>query len=308
MSCHARSCQTDYVGATLYGQRHRLFGFCCSHYGRGHDGPLFLEFLKTVEATPNAIVFGLGDYLDFTRTTHRSNLRGFGGDDLGFREEVDTMVMKQLVEPYVWLFRKHAPSALKRHAFLGFVEGNHHYEFLNGTTSTQKICELLGIRYLGLSAWVQLACYRSKGKTKLGTGKNLNVVLNHSASSSGNLSGSLAQANKKLAGCRGVDVFLTGNDHQLGHEVQQQIGCTQSGVARMMQHEVVIGKCGSFQKGYEEGAQAQSYVEKKFLRPSHLGWLSFDAWAYCRSTTHAERAALGVTHTPEVWRFGAFNV
>ena len=214
------------------------------------------------------------------------------------------MVMNSLVTPFVWKVRKQCPSFARKCA--GLIEGNHYHQFLNGTTSTQKICELLGVKYLGLSAWVRIACARSRanGRKKLGTVHNLNIVLNHSVSCSGNLSGALSQANKKAEAFRNMDIFLTGNDHQLGHEIRQQLACTARGKPQMMQTEVVIGKCGSMQKGYEEGATSNSYVEKKLLRPSHLGYLAFDAHVYQPGISSKRPGGT----LPEVWRYSNFNV
>ena len=288
----------EYVGLSIYGKRFRIIGFCCIHFGEGcgHDSSLFSEFLSDVEHTPNALVLGLGDYIDWTRTTHRGPLRAIGGDDEKFIEELDAMVSRSIIEPLVWKIRKQCPSFAKK--CIGLVEGNHYHKFFNGMTSTQKICELLGVRYLGQSAWVRIACARSLEKKRkcYGATHNLNIALNHSVSSSGALPASLNQAQGRIAGLRDVDIFLTGNDHQLGHMVIQQLGCTQRGEPKMMQKEMVVGKCGSFQKGYEEGATSNSYVEKKFLRPSHLGYLAFDAHIHYH------------TDKPEVWRFDNFNV
>ena len=288
----------------------RIFGFSCVHFGdkRGHDKDKWRECLEDIESTENAVVFGLGDYLDWTRTTHRLPLRAvFGEDDKAF-SQLDELVMDGLVYPFVDTIRKYAPNALKRGAFVGFVEGNHHgtmlsSQFRNGKTTTEVICDLLGIRYLGLSAWVRLTAYRSTGKTKFGTGHNLNVVLNHSVSSAGNLPSSLASAKRKIVDWRGVDIFLSANDHQLGHDLVPQIGCSSAGAPREMQYQQVVAKVGSFQKGYSAGAMPDDYVEKKFLSPSRIGYLAFDCWVYSKSSPTA-----GLSNTPEVWRFGSFNV
>ena len=55
--------------------------------------------------------------------------------------------------------------------------------------------------------------------------------------------------------------------------------------------------------GYRVGANAEDYVEKKFLHPSRIGWLAFDAWIYHRSNELPPRA-----NSPEVWRYGNFNI
>lgn len=283
------------------------------HYGdkRGHDADKWRECLADIEATDNAVVFGLGDYLDWTRTTHRLPLKAIWGEDDKAFQQLDDLVMDGLVYPFVDIVRKACPSFKEK--CIGLVEGNHHgtmlsSRFRNGKTTTELICDLLGVRYLGLSAWVRLTFYRSTGKTKLGTGHNLNIVLNHSVSSSGNLPSSLASAKRKIVDWRGVDIFLSANDHQLGHDLVPQIGCSHAGMPREMQYQQVIGKVGSFQKGYAAGAMTEDYVEKKFLSPSRIGYLAFDAWVYSRDLSKQEKSQQGVYNAPEVWRFGAFNV
>ena len=295
------------------GKAVRLIGFSCVHYGdrAGHDANLWRQCLIDIEQTDNALVFGLGDYLDWTRTTHRLPMLSVWGEDDKARQTMDEMLMEQLVYPFVDTIRTTCPSFARK--CVGLVEGNHHGTFLsrafsNGRTTTEEICRLLGVRYLGLSAWVRLTHYRSKSDKKRGSGHNLNILLNHSVSSSGKLAYSLAAAQRKLEGWRNVDVFLSANDHQLGHVLRQELGCTQRGEARPMECQQVIGKVGSFQKGYQEGASSTHYVEKKLLHPGQLGWLAFTAHIYYRELPRAERVNGHSKSSPEVWRFSDFNV
>ena len=293
-------------------QRIRLFGFSCVHYGdkKGHDADKWRECLEEIHQTDNAVVFGLGDYLDWTRTSYRLPIKQAFGDDDKALSQLDDMVMDGLVYPFVDIVRKYCPSFKKKCA--GLVEGNHHgtmlsSRFRNGRTTTEEICHLLGVPYLGLSAWVRVTVYRSVGHKKMGFGKNLNVVLNHSVSSAGNLPSSLAAAKRKITDFRNVDVFLSGNDHQLGHDLVPQLGCTDRGSPRVMQYQQVVGKVGSFQMGYREGATANDYVEKKFLSPSRIGYLAFDAHLYHRQLTTADKVAQRCKNSPEVFRYTSFN-
>jgi len=252
----------------------------------------------------------LGDYLDWTRTTHRLPLRAtFGEDDKAFAQ-LDDMVLEGLVKPFVETIRQSCPSF--RHKCLGLSEGNHHgamlsARFRNGRTTTEEICERLGVRYLGLASWIRVTSTRSLGRKRFGTTRNLNILLNHSTSSSGRLAASLSSAQRQLDGWRDVDIFLSGNDHQLGHVLRQELGCTSSGVARPVEFQQVVGKIGSFQKGYQPGAQSENYVERKLLHPSQLGWLAFDAWLYSSELSKGQRDAQGASHSPEVWRYGNFS-
>ena len=263
--------------------------------------------LTSIESTDTALVFGLGDYLDWTRTTHRLPMLSVWGEDDKARQTMDEMVMEQLVYPFVDTIRKVCPSFKDK--CVGLVEGNHHgtllsKRFANGRTTTEEICQLLGVRYLGLSAWVRVTGYRSMGSKKPGTALNLNVLLNHSVSSSGKLATSLAAAQRKLEGWRNVDVFLSANDHQLGHVLRQELSCTQRSLPRPMECQQVIGKVGSFQKGYQEGSSSTNYVEKKLLHPGQLGWLAFTAHVYSKTLPKGSSR----TSSPEVWRFSDFNV
>ncbi len=308
-----RGIHIEYVAERRLGHRLRIFGFSCVHYGdkRGHDKDKWRECLEDIDQTENAVVFGLGDYLDWTRTTYRLPLRSVWGEDDKAFQQLDDLVMEGMVYPFVDTIRKHCPSFATK--CVGFVEGNHHgtmlsSQFRNGKTTTEVICELLGIRYLGLSAWVRLTAYRSVGKKQFGAGHNLNIVLNHSVSSAGNLPSSLASAKRKIVDWRGVDIFLSANDHQLGHDLVPQIGCSHAGSPREMQYQQVVAKVGSFQKGYSAGAMTEDYVEKKFLSPSRIGYLAFDAWVYHRESTPDVKAREGRTGSPEVWRFSNFNI
>lgn len=275
------------------------------HFGdsKGHDASLWQQFLEDVEQTQDAVVIGVGDYLDWTRAILRPSLAAVWGEDEKTAEEYDTMVMETFVYPFVDGIRKHCPSFSKK--CLGLIEGNHHaamqsFRFRqSGRTSTEEICGLLGVTYLGLSAWLRLGI-RPTRHTK---SHNLNIVATHSTSASANLPASLASAGRLIDGWRDWDIFLTANDHKLGHDLRQVPGCTQRGRPRMIQHDVVVGRVGSFQKGFTEEAESSSYVERKFLKPSRLGWLSFEARV--ESKRDPENYHL---YAPEVWRFEHFNV
>lgn len=257
-----------------------------------------------LEAEEHGLVVGVGDYLDWTRSSYRPALATVWGEDDKAAEEYDTMVMETFVSPFVDTIRKYCPSFKRK--CLGLIEGNHHsvmqsFRFQqSGRTSTEEICGLLGVPYLGLSAWIRLSVRRFGQRARH---RNLNIVAVHSTSSSVNLPASLASAGRLIDGWRDWDIFLTANDHKLGHDLRQVPGCVQRGRPRMVQHDVVVARVGSFQKGYTEEAESSSYVEKKFMKPSRLGWLSFDA--------HIEfKRDLEDSHkwAPEVWRFTNFNV
>ena len=296
----------ELVAQRIFGTRHRLIAFGCVHFGdEGFDEELFDRCLEEIDSTPNAIVIGMGDYTDFSRTSYRTPMKAVWGEDDSMHLEIDTMFKKTVIDPLVWKIRNRCKSFSQK--CIGLIQGNHDWVARTGITGTQTICEMLGVRYLGLSAYIRLTCYRSRGNKKMGSGHNLNIVANHSTSNSGSLPASLAAANRRLIGWRDVDVFLSGNDHQLGVEVREELTVPAKGHLRLVQKEVVIAKTGSFQRGYIEGATSSNYVEKKLLRPSHLGWFGCDLHIYRSEYTKADKEKYGVDISPEVWRFTNFS-
>ena len=267
----------------LYAQQLRIFAFACSHYGtESHDKDLWRAFLKKVEATPNAIVFGLGDYYDFARTAWRSHMKTFGEEDTFF-ESIDEMVDGQLVRPMCKEILKYCPSF--REKCVIFVEGNHRYVYGSGSwsgrTSTEKMCEILKIPYGGLASWVRLTVYRSKGAKKWGTGHNLNILLNHGQSSGSSVTASLSKIeNQVVTGWRGVDVIFSAHNHTLGHAVGAQLGTTQRGNLQLLEYPLLFAKVGCFKKAYLDGARSSSYEEKNLFRPNRRGWFECRAAIY----------------------------
>lgn len=269
------------LGKRIYSKEFRLFAFGCVHYGcESHDEDLFIEFLKKVESTPNAVVFGLGDYLDFARTTWRGQMKSMGDDDTFF-ESIDDMVDGQLVRPLCAKILRYCPSFAEKCLLL--IEGNHHYKYGSGTrigqTTTEAMSTALKVPYGGLAAWVQLRTYRSKGSYKFGHGHNMNILLNHGTSSSSNaVAAALGKLERQtVTGWRDVDVLLSSHNHMLGHVVATQLGVPQKGELRLIEYEILMVKSGCFKKAYMNGAKSSSYEEKNLFRPNRRGWFECTA-------------------------------
>ena len=230
-----------------------------------------------MEASSNAIVFGLGDYLDFARTTQRSFLKGYTNGDTFF-DSLDKMVDDSIVLPFVKLVNKHCPSFAKKCVTL--VEGNHRYNYggrgREGLTSTQEICRLLGIPYGGLSSIVRLTVLNSKGHFKMGGGRNLSILSNHGTSgSSGSVSAAIGKLERSvIRGWRDMDIIFSAHDHTRGHADIVQMGISQRGEPRLIEYHTLVVKTGCFQKGYLKGAVSESFVEKNLFNPTARGWFS----------------------------------
>lgn len=258
--------------------------------------------LKKIHRTQNAVVFGVGDYFDFARTAWRSHLKTYSQED-NFFDSLDKFVDESLVDPFCSLIKKHCPSFAEKCIVL--VEGNHTYKYgsggRQGQTSTQEICRRLDIPYGGLSAWVRMNVYNSKGSYKFGGGKNLNILLNHGQSSGGdNIASSLGKLEKQIAtGWRNADVLFSAHNHKLGHITDKQIGVTQWGEPRLIDFPILVAKVGCFKKAYMPGAKSNSYEERQFFSPHQRGWFECSA-----KTFRGNEKKNGYS---ERWEFFDFN-
>lgn len=293
----------------VYGTSFRLFGFGCVHFGtETHDKELWIEFLKTIEATPHALVFGLGDYLDFARTHWRAGFKNFNEED-NFFESIDDMVDSTFVRPFVAQVKKYCPSF--REKVVTMIEGNHHYVYgsgsRQGSTSTWEICRMLNIPYGGLTSWVRLTRYDSKGKTKFGGGRNLNILLNHGIGGSSNTIGSSLNKleSKTLSGWKDVDILLSSHEHKLGHAVNIQIGMSQKGTPRLIEHPFLVAKTGCFKKAYLSEPVSKSYEERSFFKPHARGW--FECTVKTKRAVRKQVDGIREPEPNEKWEFCEFN-
>jgi hypothetical protein len=119
----------------------------------------WLEFLDWAKKKKNAYFLGMGDY-----------------DDLASASERKILVNKDLHDSSLQTLEKLYLSHTKRlydeikfmeGRIIGLMEGNHYGEFLNGTTTTQKLAELLKCKYLGVSTFIRLSFSLSSSKAAI---------------------------------------------------------------------------------------------------------------------------------------------
>lgn len=152
-----------------------------------------------------------------------------------------------------------------------------------------------------MAAWIRLTVYRSNGRRKFGSGKNLNILLNHGQSSGGYITAALGKLERQtVSGWRDVDMMLSSHNHMLGHVVTQQIGVTTRGKMRLVDYKQVLAKTGCFKKAYLHEPTSNSYEERSFFRPQARGWFECKA-----KITHS--TARDGSITPDRWQYYDFN-
>jgi hypothetical protein len=144
----------------------------CVHYPIG-EKDLLREWVRAVAEAPNGFTILMGDALDCARTHYRKHIRSYQEDE-NSQEALDGWHRKDVEA----LAKELIPIKNK---IIGAISGNHFWQFMDGTTSDQYLCQLLGIRYLGPYAAVRLEFKNKDGRVR----HHMTLVAHHNGGSQG---------------------------------------------------------------------------------------------------------------------------
>jgi len=139
------------------------------------------EWLKTLDKikkrkkdNPGRVfLIGMGDYDDLASTSERYKLEFSQLHDTT-RESLDEMAERRTLDLIKEL-------DFMRGSIIGMIEGNHHWRFQSGMTSTQYMCQKLGCKYLGGSSFIRVTFQYAKG----GRTQCVEIWAHHTAGSGG---------------------------------------------------------------------------------------------------------------------------
>lgn len=225
-----------------------------------HAAVEWQSFLKYARSLPNAYLLLMGDYLDSTSTSERGML-GHITDQM---HETFVYDLEALQSEKIKLIAKELMPF--RNRIIGAINGNHYFNFQDGTNSDQKLCGLLGCRYLGCSAFVRL--YFQATKTAR---LSLDVWCHHGAGA-GRLIGSSLNRVQQMADHAIADVYAMGDDHARAIAPGQPrfaLEHSPRGGLEMKTRNPWLVRSGSFLKGYVENRR--SYVVDSARGPRSIG-------------------------------------
>ena len=217
----------------------------------------FLEFLDWAEGKKRAYFLGMGDYDDMASTSERAIL-------------TDKKLHDSSLQTLEKLYMSHTTKFAKELKFMkgkiiGLLEGNHYAEFQNGTTSTQKLAEMLECRYLGVSSFIRLS-FKQNGRN---TPSVVDIWAHHGKGASRLIGGSLNKV-QQMGEAAEADFYLMGHDHKktvgLVTKLVLKVG---KGGLKLHHKKQLYARTGSFLKGYEN--DKVSYVADAALSPTDLG-------------------------------------
>lgn len=222
---------------------------------------------ELVARHPSQVFFvGMGDYQDMLSTSERENIERASIHD-STRETIEEWWQKR-VEAYA------KEIGFMRGRCIGLIEGNHYAQFEDGTTSTMRLCKIIGAKYLGCSCFVRLMfqlCNRHK-KTHGSHGSTLPVDLwAHHGKGAAMLSGGSLNTVEKMSMAADADIYLMGHDHRVGTWPSTRLRLRGNHFGMRVEHrDILLVRTGSFLRGYVEGKR--SYVADKALNPTQMGW------------------------------------
>jgi len=216
------------------------------------------EFLEWAKKKKNCYFLGMGDYDDLVSTSERESL-------------IRSPLHDSTIQTIESMYRKHTDRLVKEIGFMkgriiGLLEGNHYAQFQNGTTSTQRMCEALDCKYLGVSSFVRLQV--TKGGQHKGS-RSVDIWAHHGMGAARLIGGSLNRV-QQMAEAAEFDIGLMGHDHKKSIGTINRLKLIGAGDRMRLAHrKVLVARTGSFLKGYVPGER--SYVADSMLNPTDLG-------------------------------------
>lgn len=250
----------------------------------GFREDLWNTFKNDVLKDRDALTVGCGDYTDLFRPTIQGRFEGAlaGNKDAAIQlEDLHKDHMHKIIDKLKTVVRKDN--------CLGLLGGHHDMDYRSGITSTQYLCENLGVKYLGRSAIILVkfrprSYFRNLGKH--GTSKVLKIHAQHGSGGSSYVSSDLANLERKTMPYYNADIYLRGHSTKKSIAKTIEYDASEGSPPYLIEREKVLINTGGFMSGYEEGTGA-SYVEKQNMAPASLGWVKLAI--KINDTTHNKR-------------------
>ena len=233
------------------------------HFGNPNcHNELFDEWCDWAKNKPRSMFIGMGDYIEWFSDSERAGFRSFA------LHESSRKTLEDRAKDLVYDFCK--KIKFMKGKLLGMLEGNHFFEFQNGMTSTQLMCQELNCKYFGASALNRITFNYARGNRSF----SVDVFAHHGKGASRLVGGSLNTVQQMAEACE-AQIYLMGHDHKKSVGMSSRLcltdGCTG---LHLKEKKILYARTGSFLKGYE--SDKESYVTKKLLNPTDLGTVKIE--------------------------------
>jgi len=213
-----------------------------------------------------ATFLGMGEAFDFASTSQRALM-----DPLreSTKKQLDSFMMRR-VNDFVDMI------SFTKGRWMGMLEGDHYWQFQNGYTSDQVLCQRLKCPYLGTSAIIRI-CFGVPHHPEA----DCTVYAHHGVGGGRTVGGHLTRLEDLLKWIE-ADIYLMGHVHT---KVSDPIDRQYIGIDGTPYHRTkLIARTGGWLRGYvcsppkdvfKQAVESRgSYVERKAMMPTSLGGLA----------------------------------
>jgi len=225
----------------------------------------FVEHLKW-GIDKGATFLGMGDPFDFTSDSQRAIMAPLREST---KKQLDDFV-RERVEKFAELI------AFTEGRWIGMLEGNHSWQFQNGRTTDQLLCERLGCEFFGTSAFIRVAFgvqYHPEA--------DCTIFVHHGIGGGRTVGGHLNRLEDLLKWIE-ADIYLMGHVHS---KVNDPIDRQYIGPDGTHYHRTkLMARTGGWLRGYASSPPKEitapaiesrgSYVEKHAMMPTSMGGLA----------------------------------
>jgi hypothetical protein len=217
----------------------------------------WLEFCEYESKKKDTYFLGMGDYDDLASTSERSILHS---------PILHDSTVKTLEKAYLTHTMRLAKEIkFMKGKLIGMLEGNHYGKLANGTTTTQKLCELMDTTYLGCNSFIQLT-FGQEGRHSSRSVK----IFAHHGRGGGRTAGASMNPLEKMGEMAEADIYLMGDNHAKSIMNKERLTLrTGGGKLRLSRRKILLARTGCFLKGYEPGES--SYIADANYCPTDLG-------------------------------------
>lgn len=234
----------------------------------GKRGPTAMDALKRhLDRCQklNAYYLGLGDYTDFMSPSNRQRMRAAALYDTA-EDVIDDKAMDLVQELYDSVLR---PT---KGRWLGLLEGHHFATLKTGETTDQRLCQMLGARFLGTSAMIRLQFVTNECRN------NLVLWAHHGTGGGMKACAPLNKLENLAPYWGGIDVFLMGHTTKMPVVPINRVEARWHGrgAPDLVHRKVYFVNTGGFSKAFIQGSlQGRTprggYAEQKMLNPAVVG-------------------------------------
>jgi len=250
----------DKISIYFFGDIHRFAKSC--------DVDRWKWFLKNakehVERDPDNVYFvGLGDYDDFASTREKKEMVRLHETTIESFDEMNEKRTRVLG----------MEMSFMRGRTLGLIEGNHHWVYVNGGTTTMDLASRLETEYLG---WLCHYTLDFRFKDLANRTASVHMVLCHGKAGGKTPGVTINQVGDLRIIFPVAEIFCMGHDHQRGAWPQNILMPVraQNGNTKIKQLRQFLCRSGSFKKAYEDNTAG--YEIGRLLKPADLGAIRLD--------------------------------